>query len=353
MGKISRKSAGIAVAPLLLGIGLALPIDIARADDTCATAPGAAAPKGQHWYYRIDRVTHRKCWYLHATTPLPSRAAAELPAAHSEPAAPVVTPQWPSAAMPPTTNTAATPPEPENISNPPSEAASTEPAPRVTELKVKTVNTPVAATTAATETVAPEQTGEPSMPQISRSDADAKPVRGAKLATVPAARDAAHAVPASNDTEAKNSPRTQSSYLLFLLAALAIGIAAALIALSGRMAGAGVRRAPRLSQHPEDAWRSYGRPDRRADAAIMHQDDAPFLAPEEPYVAVDLDAPELLEPWPPAQPDFPAARRQDEKPRQPRQVGLTQNDIEMALRILRQPGRGAVRSGKGAETESG
>lgn len=41
-----------------------------RAED-CLAAPNAASPSGQHWYYRIDRVKQRKCWYLHA----PLRAA--------------------------------------------------------------------------------------------------------------------------------------------------------------------------------------------------------------------------------------------------------------------------------------
>jgi hypothetical protein len=32
--------------------------------DTCRASPGAAAPQGLHWYYRIDRATKRHCWYL-------------------------------------------------------------------------------------------------------------------------------------------------------------------------------------------------------------------------------------------------------------------------------------------------
>ena len=78
MGKISSPTACIAVigALLLSWIGVGLPIDSARADDNCATAPGSAASPGQHWYYRIDWVKHRKCWYVHATVPLPNRAAA-------------------------------------------------------------------------------------------------------------------------------------------------------------------------------------------------------------------------------------------------------------------------------------
>jgi hypothetical protein len=32
--------------------------------DSCLAAPRGATPAGSHWYYRIDRVTKRQCWYL-------------------------------------------------------------------------------------------------------------------------------------------------------------------------------------------------------------------------------------------------------------------------------------------------
>ncbi len=34
------------------------------AADSCLSAPKGAIPSGSHWYYRIDRVTKRQCWYL-------------------------------------------------------------------------------------------------------------------------------------------------------------------------------------------------------------------------------------------------------------------------------------------------
>jgi hypothetical protein len=37
----------------------------AKADE-CLARPGASAPKGSHWYYRIERPTQRRCWYLGA-----------------------------------------------------------------------------------------------------------------------------------------------------------------------------------------------------------------------------------------------------------------------------------------------
>jgi len=34
------------------------------AADSCLSAPQGVTPSGSHWYYRIDRVTKRQCWYL-------------------------------------------------------------------------------------------------------------------------------------------------------------------------------------------------------------------------------------------------------------------------------------------------
>jgi hypothetical protein len=44
--------------------GVAVP-NTARADN-CLTAPNASAPQGNHWYFRLDWKTHRKCWYTRA-----------------------------------------------------------------------------------------------------------------------------------------------------------------------------------------------------------------------------------------------------------------------------------------------
>ncbi len=38
----------------------------ANAAPDCLAAPKDAAPQGQHWYYRLERTTKRKCWYLRA-----------------------------------------------------------------------------------------------------------------------------------------------------------------------------------------------------------------------------------------------------------------------------------------------
>jgi hypothetical protein len=38
----------------------------ARASEACLSGPKGAAPKGSHWYYRIDHATKRNCWYVRA-----------------------------------------------------------------------------------------------------------------------------------------------------------------------------------------------------------------------------------------------------------------------------------------------
>jgi hypothetical protein len=45
---------------------VSMTVRASRAADECLTKPNAAAPPGSHWYYRVDRTTHRECWYLGA-----------------------------------------------------------------------------------------------------------------------------------------------------------------------------------------------------------------------------------------------------------------------------------------------
>jgi hypothetical protein len=32
--------------------------------DDCISRPSSAPPQGSHWYFRVDRMVHRQCWYL-------------------------------------------------------------------------------------------------------------------------------------------------------------------------------------------------------------------------------------------------------------------------------------------------
>jgi hypothetical protein len=68
MGKgIATATAVSTLFGLLVALGVvALGAHQAQAAPTkeCLSGPNGVSPKGQHWYYRLDRATQRKCWYL-------------------------------------------------------------------------------------------------------------------------------------------------------------------------------------------------------------------------------------------------------------------------------------------------
>jgi hypothetical protein len=51
----------------------------------CLIAPTSSAPPNSHWYYRTDRATQRKCWYLRAINDPPQQGT--LKTAQAGPAA--------------------------------------------------------------------------------------------------------------------------------------------------------------------------------------------------------------------------------------------------------------------------
>lgn len=56
----------------------------ANAAPDCLASPKDAAPQGQHWYYRLDRTTKRKCWYLRAAGDKDSARTAQTAQAASD-----------------------------------------------------------------------------------------------------------------------------------------------------------------------------------------------------------------------------------------------------------------------------
>jgi hypothetical protein len=69
---------GNAAAAILIGALATVTLGVAtngaaRATEACLSGPKGTAPKGSHWYYRIDHATKRNCWYV--------RAEGEKPAA--------------------------------------------------------------------------------------------------------------------------------------------------------------------------------------------------------------------------------------------------------------------------------
>jgi hypothetical protein len=52
-------------AGVLAGVPLATASrSAAPAAEDCLSSPNGEAPKGRHWYYRVDRATQQHCWYL-------------------------------------------------------------------------------------------------------------------------------------------------------------------------------------------------------------------------------------------------------------------------------------------------
>lgn len=73
MGNRAAKFISTLVASIIAGAPLAAvsqnaptASSTANAAPDCLASPKDAAPQGQHWYYRLDRTTKRKCWYLRA-----------------------------------------------------------------------------------------------------------------------------------------------------------------------------------------------------------------------------------------------------------------------------------------------
>jgi len=64
----------------------------AKSADECLAAPKATTPAGAHWYYRIEKGTRRKCWYLADEGAKTKKAAAPASAvsntAEADPPAP-------------------------------------------------------------------------------------------------------------------------------------------------------------------------------------------------------------------------------------------------------------------------
>jgi hypothetical protein len=110
-------------AVLIISAGLAASsLASARTDPKCLSEPGAETPHGEHWYYRLDHVHKRKCWYLreeglpvreHTAEPQAEHASA----ARTEPAAQAREEPAPKPEPPPETKAAqAEPTAPSNSS---------------------------------------------------------------------------------------------------------------------------------------------------------------------------------------------------------------------------------------------
>src|SRR6266850_6506244 len=63
---MSNRMGNAGTAILLGALATVTLVGAAHAADNCLSGPKGAAPKGSHWYYRIDHATKRNCWYVRA-----------------------------------------------------------------------------------------------------------------------------------------------------------------------------------------------------------------------------------------------------------------------------------------------
>ena len=77
----TRSGSNLLIVMLLLsGVGVTLPAATALAED-CLAAPNSPTREGTRWYYRLDRATQQKCWYLRALDQPAQQVAAPAKAA--------------------------------------------------------------------------------------------------------------------------------------------------------------------------------------------------------------------------------------------------------------------------------
>src|SRR5262249_44046743 len=87
------------VATLLAGASFtAVAENSTESADNCLSAPKGTAPAGSHWYYRLERSTKRKCWYVRDES---NKAAKAAPAQQESAPAAAPTPPQPVASISP------------------------------------------------------------------------------------------------------------------------------------------------------------------------------------------------------------------------------------------------------------
>ena len=150
------------IAAVTVGVSaIALaPAGHAAPADTCLKAPGGVAPQGKHWYYRTERPSMRKCWYLAEKGLTVTQRAATRTAPQDEPDEEADTPA--TVASVPAAPAAKVPAAPaENVAPAPSASvapapAAEPPAPVITTLTTRNVSNeiPPPATDAAQPSLA-------------------------------------------------------------------------------------------------------------------------------------------------------------------------------------------------------
>jgi hypothetical protein len=265
--KISGSTVPVAVVAVVLfaAIGGSAPVHGADAKD-CVGGPKAPSPHGQHWYFRIDRATGHKCWYLRAFLSRPHREAkspeSDLAAAQS-------------------TITAAPPlPAPRPAADAATPASHRDSAVRQREIKILNVSTVQFANPPTFQT--PQQSTQqpmaaPSVLPASTANENKDPLNTASsTATVDPTADgtdppnAASGSPNADYAMKPEALATIAPTEIFFLLLLGIGVATFVLGLVIKIVGS--HRALPIHEDPDSAWRRYRldhqRPDLEAANAL-------------------------------------------------------------------------------------
>ncbi len=274
----------------------------------CIAKPSASAPEGEHWYYRTDRATKRRCWYLgaegaHVQKRAPSSeqtgsdALAQSAAPQgAQPTAPQRA-QQPTAPAPKASMTEANVSSPvENETNAPAPAGPS-PWPQPTALQPAQLTTPdpQAASTEAnvsapveTETNVPAPVASPSGPETSKLP-DVPPPPTPALAERPTSVDVIDpaSTPANNPVEESQSPAnarsappqptgdTDHTFALGMIAFVTFAISGSVFQVTRWLGRREARKRHRLEwPHPSTLDTSYPRAstslDFDSEAAALH-----------------------------------------------------------------------------------
>lgn len=151
--------------------------------ETCLKAPHGAAPHGQHWYYRLERPSQRKCWYLAEKGRKIAQRARST--AQDEPVEEQETPAAPMAHVPAaraeTSSTANLASAHASVSPVPAP----EPAPVITTLVTRNVSNPSEIAQSAVRPDSPQPSWTPNSAPSTAAAAETAP---AETVSTPAAR---------------------------------------------------------------------------------------------------------------------------------------------------------------------
>lgn len=217
MPKRAAKFASALFVSLLAGIPLATTAhgETPTTED-CLSAPKGETPAGSHWFYRIDHVNKRNCWYLRREGGAVSQALPQNnPPAPSPSAKPSIVDAHAELRGRPAYEDSA-------VVNPPANSAANDTAP---------ANAPVGNATAAVATRWPDLPPA-STPNV--APAMGSPAGNVTLASAGQSQVVASAAPPANFSYVPVKPETAPTLIAATFGALLLAGAAALISRRGR-----------------------------------------------------------------------------------------------------------------------